>query len=107
MTKYHAKKTYVDGICFASKKEACRYVDLKILERSGYISNLRLQVKFELAPSVVIAGRKRPPILYIADFVYDHHEKEIIEDSKGVLTHVYSIKKHLMKSVLGLDIVES
>ena len=107
MNKYMAKKTYVDGICFASKKEAARYVDLKRIESAGYISNLRLQVKFELAPSVVLNGRKRPPIRYIADFVYDKSGSQIVEDVKGILTPIYRLKKHLMKSVHGIDIVES
>lgn len=107
MTKYNSKKTVVDGITFSSKKEAHRYTQLKKLEDNRYISDLRLQVKYELAPSVIIGGRKRPPIRYFADFVYIHGGKEVVEDCKGMRTAVYNIKRHLMKSVHGIDIVES
>lgn len=69
-SKYGAKKTLEDGIVFDSKREAKRYQQLKLLERAGEISDLELQVEFELQPSFEIDGEKRHPIKYIADFVY-------------------------------------
>lgn len=50
MNKYRNKKVIVDGISFDSKKEAARYKELRMLERTGIISALRLQVPFELIP---------------------------------------------------------
>lgn len=38
--KYHAKPTTVDGIRFASKAEARRYSELRLLEKAGEIKNL-------------------------------------------------------------------
>lgn len=50
--KYSAQKVVYDGITFHSKKEGRRYLDLKLLEKSGQISRLRLQVPFTLTPNV-------------------------------------------------------
>ena len=107
MTKYHNIKVIVDGIKFDSRAEALRYQVLKKLENSGVISDLQLQVAFVLAPSVIIKGRKKPALKYKADFVYNHKGQKIVEDVKGVLTAVYKIKRHLMKSVHGIDILET
>src|SRR5574344_1314908 len=52
--KYRSKRTVVDGITFDSKKEANRYCELKLLEKSGEIKNLELQKKFVLIPAVII-----------------------------------------------------
>ena len=48
MTKYNAKRTTVDGITFASKLEAERFQQLRLLEMSGQISGLMLQVEFQI-----------------------------------------------------------
>lgn len=100
--KYRAIKTMVDGIQFASRREAERYNGLKLLLRCGDISDLRLQVKYD----IIINGQK--VCAYIADFVYYDNatEKEIIEDSKGMSTPVFRLKKKLMKAVLNLDVIE-
>jgi hypothetical protein len=39
MSKFHAKRTQVDGIWFDSKAEAGRYGELKLLERAGEIED--------------------------------------------------------------------
>ena len=106
-SKYHAIKTVVDGITFDSKGESARYCELKMLMKSGDIQNLHLQVKYALVPSVVINGRKKPTVRYIADFVYEMHGKVIVEDFKGRITPVYALKRHLMKHVHNIDIFES
>lgn len=104
----NVRKT-IDNINFQSKKEAARYEFLKVMLQQGIIENLRLQVPFVIADPCVIEGRKRPARKYIADFVYNQDGKEIIEDVKGARTGqawaMFSLKRHLMKSVLGLDII--
>jgi hypothetical protein len=107
MAKYHNKKTVVAGITFDSKAEASRYIELSTLEMAGKISALRLQERFKIADPCVIHGRKHAARYYVADFVYTRDGKKIIEDKKGVVTPMYSLKRHLMKSVLGLDILET
>jgi len=46
--KYKNIKTTVDGITFDSAKEARRYGELKMLERSRLISGLQLQPSFDI-----------------------------------------------------------
>lgn len=106
MSKYRAVKTTVDGFTFASKAEAKRYQELKLLLEAKQISFLELQPVFVLADSVTIGGRKRPALKYVADFAYYTPAGRVVEDVKGMLTPVYRLKRHLMKSQLGIDIVE-
>ena len=101
MSKYHALKTEVDNIKFASRREAARYSQLKLLEASGAISNLELQPKFP----IVVNGVKI--CTYIADFQYVETGAKVIEDSKGFRTPVYRLKKKLMQAVYDIDILET
>lgn len=100
--KYHAKKTMIDGITFDSKKEANRYCELKLLQKAHMISNLELQVPFELIPKSKY-GRS---IVYIADFLYEQNGLLIVEDAKGFKTPVYKLKKRLMQEIHGVTIKE-
>lgn len=110
MKKWRNRPVTVDGIKHASKREAARYQELRLLEVAGIITGLRRQVPFVLAEGVRIQGetRKRPDLRYYADFVYTEvvSRAAIVEDAKGKATREYRIKKHLMKSVLGIDITE-
>lgn len=107
-SKYGAKKTQVDGITFDSRAEAARFVELKALERAGQIVNLELQPTYELAPSVKYRGaaRAKPALRYQADFRYvDHLGNTIVEDVKGFATEAFQIKRHLMLSKFGIEVV--
>lgn len=104
--KYRNKKVTVDGEKYDSKREYNRYQQLRMMEQAGKIVDLKRQVKYELAPSVTIRGKKRPPLRYFADFVYIENGQTIVEDAKGTPTKEYRIKRHLMKSVHGIDIQE-
>lgn len=99
--KYNAVKAKVDGITFDSKKEATRYLELKLLQRCKKVSNLKLQTRFDFA----INGIK--VCFYKADFEYIENGKRVIEDSKGKRTAVYIIKKKLMKAIYDIDIFET
>jgi len=103
--KYRNEKCEVDGIKFDSRREAVRWMTLRGQEAQGLIADLKRQVCFDLAPAVVIAGRKRPVLRYMADFVYQRDGKQVIEDVKGVITEGYRIKRHLM-AAQGLTITE-
>ena len=102
MNKYHAKPTFVEGRRFASRKEAARYSELRLLERAGKIQDLQTQVPFELIPKT----RHGRAVRYVADFVYMQNGRKIVEDAKGVRTPVYKLKKRLMAEFLGVEIVE-
>lgn len=107
-SKYSNVKIEHNGIKFDSKREWKRYLELEAMQKRGEISELKRQVVFVLAPSVVINGRKRPALRYVADHVYLRRgdERQTVEDAKGCITVEYRIKRHLMKHVHGIDIVE-
>ena len=109
MVKYRNRKTIVDGITFDSAREARRYGELKLLERGGYITNLRLQVPYMLIPAQKNAEGKviAKSVRYFADFVYtDRNGETVVEDAKGMVTDVYKLKKKLMLYVHGIEVKE-
>jgi hypothetical protein len=99
-SKYRNIKTEVHGITFASKKEAYRYCELKLLQRASEISDLELQPRYD----IVINGMK--VCTYVADFRYKESGETITEDAKGMLTPMYRLKKKLMKACHGIEIKE-
>ena len=99
--KYSAIKTEVDGIIFDSKKEAARYTELRLLERAGGISDLRLQVKYEF----IINGHKIGS--YRSDFEYNEEGKHIVEDCKGIRHRDYIWRRKLMLALFGIQIRET
>ena len=110
-SKYNNRKVELDGFTFDSQKEARRYSELKLLVRVGQISALELQKSFVLAESVKFNNepRAKPAIRYVADFAYMENGVMIVEDVKSKATKslpVYRMKKHLMKSVHGIEIQE-
>ena len=94
--KFKNKKIIIDGIKFDSKKEGYYYVYLKELEKTNKISNLQLQVKYELQPKFKYDNKTYRSITYIADFVYEENGKTIVIDVKGFKTDVYKLKKKLL-----------
>lgn len=108
-SKYHARKTVVDGITFDSRREAKRYGELKLLERAGAIKGLQRQVRYELIPAFDAGGKHYRPTTYIADFTYTDCEtgKGIVEDVKGVRTDVYRLKAKLFAHKFGVAILET
>ena len=127
-------KVAVDGIEFDSKREARRYSELRMLERAGNITDLRLQVEYELIPGhyeveptgeVYKRGENKGkpktkrvciehPVFYVADFCYTDTEsgKEIVEDAKGyrdpnsATYKVFVIKRKLMLWRYGIKVPE-
>ena len=122
MSKYHSRKITRDGLTFDSVKEYRRFCELSLLEKAGAITNLRRQVKFILIPhqkeTIVRNSEKTGKRLqdecrvierecsYIADFVYIENGKKVVEDTKGVKTKDYVIKRKLMLWVHGIRIRE-
>ena len=103
--KYHNIPTKTaDGIVHDSRKEARRWCELKLLEKSGKITDLQRQVKFELIPKQ--DGERA--CHYVADFVYHDVEtnKKVVEDTKGRKTKDYVIKRKLMLYIHGIKISE-
>ena len=117
--KYQAQKCEFNGEKFDSRKEVQRWFELRLLERSGEITDLRRQVKFELIPAqrepdtkgkrgAVIKGKIiEHGVNYVADFVYkDKQGNTVVEDTKGLRTKEYVIKRKLMLYFHGIRIKE-
>ena len=117
-TKYHNKRVRVGDESFDSKKEYHRWLELQILEDAGVIRKLERQVKFVLIPAqrepetITQRGRKIPgkvierEAVYYADFVYEMDGETIVEDTKGMKTDVYILKRKLMLEKFGIRIRE-
>lgn len=118
MNKYRNKKVVYNGIKFDSKKEADRYKYLLMLKNAGIITDLELQKEFVLIPSQrepdgvgkrggKIKGRViERKVSYIADFVYKKDGELVVEDTKGMLTPDYVIKRKLLLYLHGIRISE-
>lgn len=97
----------VDGIRFDSMKEAARWGELRLLEKTGVISNLKRQVKIQLegrdGPIMTDSGKSVRT--YVADFQYfdTRHGGWVIEDSKGFATKEFKIKKAIL-AAQGLEV---
>lgn len=79
-SKYNNKKTWVDGICFDSKKEAEYYSILKTLQVAGEIKGFCRQPEFIL----VEGNAENRAITYKADFIVFHNDgRTEIVDVKG------------------------
>lgn len=99
--KYGNKRTVVDGINFASQKEARRYGELKLLAKAGEIQNLQLQPRFPLK----VFGQL--VTTYVGDFQYlETNGRVVVEDAKGFKTPEYKIKAKLFAAVVGFPIRE-
>lgn len=108
--KYGNKKVTVDGITFDSIKEATRWRELNLAVRGKIITDLKRQEKFLLIPAQYDENGKlvERAVTYVADFVYTDIKtgKTIVEDTKGVKTKDYIIKRKLMLKEHGIRIRE-
>jgi len=112
--KYHARKVVAQGQVFDSEKEYARYLELKLLEKAGEISQLERQVKYDLIPKQMDEEGKmiERPTVYVADFQYrDNNTGEfIVEDVKGYRRGqayaVFSLKRKLLLWRYGIRIRE-
>ena len=90
-----------DGIKFRSKKELARFIELRMLVTIGEVTELRLQVPYELNEGGTHSYK------YLADFVYIRNGIEVVEDSKGYKTVLYKKKRKLMKKLFNIEILET
>ena len=121
-SKYRAVPVVVDGVRFASTREAERYAELTLLEKSGAIRDLVLQPRFELhAPQLDDEGMPRPIEClgcYRGDFAYQvkyvvtvegirtEHWRGVVEDVKGFRTPLYRWKKKHVEAQYGITVQE-
>lgn len=105
-SKYHAVPTVVDNVRFASKREAARYGELKLLVKAGRVRNLKLHPRFALHVKGIVVGH------YVADFTFNEKVGPfdvwsfVVEDTKGVRTQMFRWKAKHMKAEYGIGIRE-
>ena len=105
MTKYGAIPTTVDGYRFASRAEARRYAELRLMALAGEIAGLELHPRFQLVVNGQSVGA------YVADFAFTDAAtgRRVVEDVKGgqaTRTAVYRLKRRLMLACHGIEITE-
>lgn len=82
-----------DGRYYASVGEMRRAQELRLLEGSGAIQDLRFQVRFP----IVVEGEK--VCTYVADFTYMESERWVVEDYKGFETPEFKLKWKLLQAL--------
>jgi hypothetical protein len=99
--KYRNQPVVVDGIRFASKREAAYYGELRMREKAGEVGAVELQRRFQLL------GEKGELIcVYVADFCFwDHTQDRFrVVDVKGVETEAFKLKRRMMRVLKGIDV---
>ncbi len=96
--KFNAKPTELDGIKFASKKEAKYYHELKLRQAAGEVLFFLRQVPFHLPGNV----------RYVCDFAEFLADGQVrFVDVKGYKTDMYKLKVKQVKAVFGVTIEEA
>lgn len=95
-SKYHNRRTEVDGIKFDSELEARCYQELQLRQKAGEVKWFVRQVSFRLEGNVA----------YRADFlaVLASGGVEVI-DAKGMDTQVSKNKRKQLKARYGIDVI--
>ena len=95
---------------FDSQAEADRYMELRVAEKAGLISDLECHPHYDLIPSQKVPGKKGfRPHGYTADFRYMRDGKEVVEDVKSERTREerdYIINRKLMYMLKGIYVNE-
>jgi hypothetical protein len=93
-----------EGVMHQSKLEARRCTELHLMQKGGLIYELEAHPQ----PILRLDVNDHHICSYRPDFRYREHDNGelVLEDTKGVRTREYEIKKRLVKALLGLEIRE-
>lgn len=95
--KYNAVRTEVDGVKFASKKEAFYYGQLLLAQKSGDLLFFLRQTPLHIGGGV----------RYVVDFCEFWKSGEVrFVDCKGFATPMYKAKKKIVESLYPIKIIE-
>ena len=87
---------------FPSQREYRRYRALRVLEAYGDIKDLELQPRYPMIVNQIKVGE------YRADFRYIEKDGSVVvEDTKGVVTQIYALKKKIVEAQYGFKIKET
>jgi hypothetical protein len=99
--KYSNVKCEYDGIKFDSLREMRRYKHNLLRLQAGEITEIELQPRFDIIINGKFCG------FYKGDFKLTLPNGDIvIEDSKGMKTVVYNLKKKIIQAMYSITIVE-
>lgn len=118
--KYRNNKITIGNDTYDSMKEYQRYLDLLAMLNAGEITDLKRQVKFILLPAQrepdtkgKRGGVKKGKLIerevaYYADFVYTDtgSGETVVEDTKGIRTKDYILKRKMMLYFHNIKIKE-
>lgn len=98
--KYGNKPTVADGIRFASRAEARRYGELKLMQAAGDIAWLECHPKFHFWVNGHCVGS------YTADFQYQRAGVLVVEDVKSKATRLrdFPLRANLMHALFGIEV---
>ena len=105
------EKVKVGDIEFDSLAEHDRYLELRVMERAGIISDLECHPKYEVLPKQETpAGKPNfKPVVYTPDFRYKRDGKTVVEEVKSEYTRKekdYVIRRKLILYTLGIYVEE-
>lgn len=98
--KYRNQPVEVDGIQFASKREARHYAELRLLERAGEIQDLEVHP----AIGLTVAGVRICRIVPDFRFIETRSGALRYQDTKGVVTRDWKLKAKLFQAIHGTEI---
>lgn len=96
LNKYGARRTTVDGITYASRREAKICNDFRILERAGHIKDLVLQPKFDIHVNGYLIRRFTADASYFDMRDGDNYGPHLV-DVKSPATAARQDFKHVKK----------
>ena len=93
-SKFRNTPVVVDGVRFASKLEAKRWQELRLLERAGKITDLQRQPRYPIE----VSGHHIS--VYYGDFSYvEGRVLRVCEDTKGFQTDEFKLKWKLVTAL--------
>lgn len=104
-------KVRVGDLEFDSIAEHDRYLELRVMEKAGMISDLECHPSYEILPKQETPAGKPNfrPVVYTPDFRYKRDGKEIVEEVKSEYTRHekdYVIRRKLILYTLGIYVEE-
>lgn len=95
-----------DGHTFDSKKEARRYRELRLMERSGEIDKLELQPVYRFEHNGVLIGKYTPDFRYEDTRTGELIVEDVKAESKAARSRDYILRKKMLKAFYGIDVQE-
>lgn len=94
-SKYRNRHVKAYGHTFDSAAELRRYEQLRLLQLSGAVGDVRVHPRYVVIDPLEVDGVTEPAIQYEADFAYLEDGRTVVEDVKGMWTEAFKLKRRL------------